>query len=239
MLRRLNVSDAAAKIATSLTPAASARSRPARLGTSALYRTPGFRVMPANTSAASPICGTHFGDTNAETSMRECPAAVNRSTNAIFAAAGTTACSFCSPSRGPTSTTLTRVGRDAVRGAASLESLKAGNFAIRVKLFDRPSRTLAPRSGARPTLRERGAAEPSRYSRRSEAQPREQSCQVQQVDAWGHEISGLAVDRRDDAVARRANRQLHLHGFEREEDIAARDWSAGCDEKAHDGGWHR
>src|SRR5262245_21922536 len=116
MFRRLNVSDAAAKIATSRTPAASARSRPAWLGTSALYRTLGARAIPANTAAASPICGTHFGDTNADTSSREWPAADRRSTNAILAAVGTTACSFCSPSRGPTSTTLTRDGLDIFYG---------------------------------------------------------------------------------------------------------------------------
>ena len=53
MLRRLKPSEAAAKIATSRTPAANARSRPARFGTRAGYRTPARRVMPAKTSPAS------------------------------------------------------------------------------------------------------------------------------------------------------------------------------------------
>ena len=34
-----------------------------------MYLVPARRVMPANTSAASAICGTHFGLTNAETSI--------------------------------------------------------------------------------------------------------------------------------------------------------------------------
>jgi hypothetical protein len=41
MFLRLKVSDAAAKIAIVFTPAASARARPARLGTRAEYCTPG------------------------------------------------------------------------------------------------------------------------------------------------------------------------------------------------------
>ena len=77
MLRWLKVSEAAAKIATSVTPAAMALVSPARFGTSAVWRTPSRRVMPANTSLASAICGTHFGDTKAETSMTRCPAAVS------------------------------------------------------------------------------------------------------------------------------------------------------------------
>ena len=70
MFFRLNVSVDAAKIAISVTPAAmraiEARRGSARARCSAC---PGARVMPANTSAASAICGTHFGLTNAETSM--------------------------------------------------------------------------------------------------------------------------------------------------------------------------
>src|SRR4051812_23475636 len=66
--------------------------------------------MPANTSPASAICGTHLGLTNADTSMTGSPAAVNRSTNAILSAVATSAASFCRPSRGPTSTTTTRRG---------------------------------------------------------------------------------------------------------------------------------
>ena len=45
--------------------------------------------MPANTSAASAICGTHFGLTNADTSMTGRSAALSRLTNAILSAVGT------------------------------------------------------------------------------------------------------------------------------------------------------
>src|ERR1700674_2438702 len=87
MLRRLNVSDAAAKKATSETPAPTARARPLRLGTSAAYRVPGLRVMPAKTSEASAICVTHLGLTNADTSMTGRPDWLSRSTNAILSVA--------------------------------------------------------------------------------------------------------------------------------------------------------
>src|SRR5262245_52870013 len=67
--------------------------------------------MPAKISAASAICGTHFGLTNAETSMTECPASLRSLTNAILSAVAIAAASFWRPSRGPTSTIVTRVGR--------------------------------------------------------------------------------------------------------------------------------
>src|SRR2546429_4610106 len=63
--------------------------------------------MPANTCSASAICGTHFGLTNADTSMTGRFAALSLSTNAILSAVETIADSFCKPSRGPTSTTVT------------------------------------------------------------------------------------------------------------------------------------
>src|SRR6266849_5889092 len=63
--------------------------------------------MPAKTSAASAIWGTHFGLTNAETSMTGSLAAPRRLTNSILSAVETETCSFCRPSRGPTSTMVT------------------------------------------------------------------------------------------------------------------------------------
>src|SRR4030095_7377739 len=65
------------------------------------------RVMPAKTSAASAICGTHLGLTNAETSITEWPASAGLVTHAILWLVGTDAASFCGPSRGPTSTIRT------------------------------------------------------------------------------------------------------------------------------------
>src|SRR5215467_5195728 len=66
--------------------------------------------MPAITSAASAICGTHLGETNAVASMAGKPASESRSISAILVSVGTVAFSFCSPSRGPTSTNRTRRG---------------------------------------------------------------------------------------------------------------------------------
>src|SRR5687768_6111518 len=68
--------------------------------------------MPAQTSAASAICGTHFGLTKADTSIMAWPAADSLLTKAILSGVGTNADSFCSPSRGPTSTIRTRDGRE-------------------------------------------------------------------------------------------------------------------------------
>jgi hypothetical protein len=65
---------------------------------------PGLRAMRPMTSAPSAICGTHFGETKLVTSMLGKPAAVRRSTSSTFTAAGIICFSFCSPSRGPTST---------------------------------------------------------------------------------------------------------------------------------------
>src|SRR5687768_15215037 len=66
--------------------------------------------MPAITSALSPICGTHLGETKLVTSISFSPAACSRCTSSILTLAGTGSFSFCSPSRGPTSTSLTLSG---------------------------------------------------------------------------------------------------------------------------------
>jgi hypothetical protein len=50
--------------------------------------------MPAKTCSASASCGTHFGLTNADTSIAVWPAALSRSTNAILSAVETGATSF-------------------------------------------------------------------------------------------------------------------------------------------------
>src|SRR6267378_1812462 len=74
--------------------------------------------MPAKTSAASANCGTHPGLTNADTSIAGRLAAVSRLTNSILSAVEIAACSFCRPSRGPTSTMVTRRPRRVVRFTA-------------------------------------------------------------------------------------------------------------------------
>jgi hypothetical protein len=68
--------------------------------------------MRAITSALSAICGTHFGDTNAVASTTGRPAAESRSISSTLTAVAIETFSFCSPSRGPTSTSLTRLGSD-------------------------------------------------------------------------------------------------------------------------------
>src|SRR5205085_7841012 len=68
--------------------------------------------MPAMTCALSAICGTHLGDTKLVTSISLRPASCRRCTSSIFTAAGTGSFSFCKPSRGPTSTSLTLLGYD-------------------------------------------------------------------------------------------------------------------------------
>src|SRR5215468_4855867 len=63
--------------------------------------------MRAMTSAASAICGTHLGETNAVASTAGKPASESWSISAILVSVGTVAFSFCRPSRGPTSTRRT------------------------------------------------------------------------------------------------------------------------------------
>src|SRR5438105_9435752 len=124
--------------ATSRIPAATARSRPARLGTRAVYRTPGFRATRCATSSVSASCGIQSGRTKDPSSMRCSPASANASTRRSRASTDNSADSFCRPSRGPTSYKVTRPGiigsasradvvphpfRDRARGGAGREDL--------------------------------------------------------------------------------------------------------------------
>src|SRR5437660_4580495 len=63
--------------------------------------------MRRSTSSASAICGTALGWTNEVTSIQPNPAAESRSTKWTLSSVEMRAFSFCSPSRGPTSTTRT------------------------------------------------------------------------------------------------------------------------------------
>ena len=106
------------------------------------------RVMPAKTSRASPICGTHLGDTNADTSIARM--ARRRQRDRRTRSSRRSARSrllFCRPSRGPTSTMVTWCGSVVIT-----------------------------------------------------------SLEVEEFHAGLHELAGLAVDRADHAIARRANR---------------------------------
>src|SRR5687767_12442691 len=66
--------------------------------------------MRSSTSVWSAICGTHFGETKAVASTAGSPASARRSMSSSFTAVGTSAFSFCRPSRGPTSTSRTVSG---------------------------------------------------------------------------------------------------------------------------------
>ena len=66
--------------------------------------------MPSMTWALSAICGTHFGETKLVDSMALKPVAESRLISSILTSVGTIIDSFCSPSRGPTSTIFTRFG---------------------------------------------------------------------------------------------------------------------------------
>ena len=124
--------------------------------------------MPANTSAASAICGTHFGLTNADTSITGRCAALSRLTNSILSAVET-------------------------------------------------ERVLVLQAVARPDFDDGDAA------RRSSAST------PPSVGVGLHELAFAAADRRDDAVAERADRQLHLHRFEHDERVAFLHGVAGRD----------
>src|SRR5262245_35501387 len=67
--------------------------------------------MRSSTSVWSAICGTHLGDTNAVASTAGRPASARRSISSSFTPVGTSRGSFCSPSRGPTSTILTNLSK--------------------------------------------------------------------------------------------------------------------------------
>ena len=110
MLRRLKASLAAPKTTISSGRVTSAASSPFMFGTSTLRRRPGPGRMPAITAALSAICGTHFGLTKLVTSISRSPAACSRWMSSTLSAVDTVAGSFCSPSRGPTSTSVTLCG---------------------------------------------------------------------------------------------------------------------------------
>jgi hypothetical protein len=79
------------------------------LGVSTGKFTPGRSGRPAITSAWSAICGTHLGLTKAVASIVRWPQAARRRISSSLTAVGTLCFSFCSPSRGPTSTMRTSV----------------------------------------------------------------------------------------------------------------------------------
>jgi len=59
-------------------------------------------------------CGTHFGDTKLVASTTDNPEAASLRISSTFTGVGTMSFSFCSPSRGPTSTIFTHLGRSLI-----------------------------------------------------------------------------------------------------------------------------
>ena len=71
-------------------------------------------------------CGTHFGETKLADSMTSRPQSCRRSINSTLTVVFTDCFSFCRPSRGPTSTIVTRFGSLAKSGeCASVASERA------------------------------------------------------------------------------------------------------------------
>jgi hypothetical protein len=118
MFLRLNASDAAVNTATSLAPTARARFVTLLVGHEHRIRDTGGAMDAAKTSLASASCGTHFGLTKLVASIVRSPVADSRSISAILSGVAMTFFSFCSPSRGPTSTMRTLRGHRHVRAPA-------------------------------------------------------------------------------------------------------------------------
>src|SRR3569832_3011271 len=66
--------------------------------------------MPAITYTLSAICSTHKNNTKLVTSISFRPTSCSMCTRLTFTSDGTFCFSFCRPSRGPTSTSLTWLG---------------------------------------------------------------------------------------------------------------------------------
>ena len=98
------------KTAASCRPAARARSRPFRLGTRAVKITSSRRGSRPISFSASASWGIHRGETKDDTSMRLRPELISASISRALSAVARVRSSFCSPSRGPTSYTSTRLG---------------------------------------------------------------------------------------------------------------------------------
>ncbi len=92
MFLRFMVSVADSTTAISRAPAARARSRPFRLGTSTEVRRSGSAALTcATSSAASAICGTARGDTKLVASTLGTPASASRRIRRSFSCVGTCA----------------------------------------------------------------------------------------------------------------------------------------------------
>ena len=108
---------------TSSIPTASARSSPIRFGTCTAKRVPLSLVKPETSSAASANCGTLTGWKKPVTSMRRRPDRTRDSTNDRLFSVARTFDWLWSPSRGPTSCTVTDIGTEPIEKLAQLASV--------------------------------------------------------------------------------------------------------------------
>ena len=108
-LRRLNDSLAASVKLTRSRPVATSRSYPFTFSARPEYSVPSRRSIAPTTSSAPAICGTASGRTKLAASIRGSRAALRRLTSSARPSGGSVSGSFCRPSRGPTSQTVTRM----------------------------------------------------------------------------------------------------------------------------------
>ena len=105
--RRLKLSVAASVTLTRSSVVAANRSEPRSLRTSPESSAP-TSPTAATTSSAPAICGTRVSSTKLTASIRGSPALDSRRTSSARTAGASVSGSFWSPSRGPTSQTVTR-----------------------------------------------------------------------------------------------------------------------------------
>src|SRR5258708_30177517 len=100
-----------------------ARSRPCWFSHRALYWMPGFwRIFDA-TSSASAMVGTRLGFTYDTQAIRFSPVSASASIRRTFSATGIIFFSDWKPSRGPSSSMVTRLGRSDISGLLSRSGL--------------------------------------------------------------------------------------------------------------------
>ncbi len=87
------------------------------------------------------------GLTNEVASMAGSPASDSASMKRTFTSVATVACSFCNPSRGPTSTTVTRLGSDAKTRAICQASASSASTSPAITLMPTRAVTAATEPG--------------------------------------------------------------------------------------------
>src|SRR5690606_27686671 len=104
----VKLSEAAVNTATSLQSTANADSKPFMFGVSKLNWIFGSLGKLANSVSLSAICGTHLAETQEPTSIACKPVFIRSRIRFLRSSSVKGVFSFCRPSRGPTSTILTK-----------------------------------------------------------------------------------------------------------------------------------